>query len=248
MRVVPIRAESARYAASLILIPDLWAGADTWGRLAGFLGHRGWEGAVLEQRGDPGGIAARADAVVQHAARLPSPPVLIGHGAGAVVALEAARRRAPAALVLAAPVSAGALSVRRLGWRLATLADLLRGGECRPPADADPRVAHLLAPDDRETVLDVIRCRGVASPGAGAPALVIAGDHDPLAPPADTDQLAAAIGAEQHRIREAGHWLVADEHWQTTANVLHRWLVRRLGEGLLELYAEAMAERDAEDE
>jgi hypothetical protein len=29
--------------------------------------------------------------------------------------------------------------------------------------------------------------------------------------------------------------------------VVHRWLVRRLGEPLLDLYAETMAERDAAD-
>jgi hypothetical protein len=33
--------------------------------------------------------------------------------------------------------------------------------------------------------------------------------------------------------------------WQGTVDLLHRWLVRRLGEPLLEFHAEAMAERDA---
>ena len=40
----------------------------------------------------------------------------------------------------------------------------------------------------------------------------------------------------------------ADERFQATGGLIHRWLVRRLGESLLEYYAEAMAERDAEAE
>jgi hypothetical protein len=34
--------------------------------------------------------------------------------------------------------------------------------------------------------------------------------------------------------------------WQAHAGAVHRWLVRRLGDTVLELYAEAMAERDDE--
>ncbi len=254
MRVVPIRAESGRYASPLLLIPDLWADAETWSAMSGFLGHRGWEGAVLGLRGLEGGIAARAIAVADQAARQPSPPVLIGHGFGAIVALEAARRTPPAALVLVAPVGAGSIPVRRLGWRLGTIVDLLWGGAIRPPGDGDVygglsrRTAAMLGPDDREALLDVMRARGVGTPAPGAPALVVAGGNDPLAPCVTTASLAAAMGAEHQVIPSAGHWLIADAHLQATGGLLHRWLVRRLGEGLLDLYAEAMAEREADED
>jgi hypothetical protein len=36
--------------------------------------------------------------------------------------------------------------------------------------------------------------------------------------------------------------------WQEAVPRVHRWLVRRLGEANLELYAEAMADRDEVDE
>jgi pimeloyl-ACP methyl ester carboxylesterase len=253
MRVVPIRAESGRYAAPLLLIPDLWADPETWSAMSGFLGHRGWEGAILGLRGLAGGIAARAQAVAEQAARQPSPPVLIGHGVGAIVALEAARRTPPAALVLVAPVTAGSVPVRRLGWRLATIVDLLRGGASRPPAEAgvygglQSRTAAMLGPDDRDALLDVMRGR-VGSPAPGPPALVVAAEHDPLAPSETTHALAAAIGAEHQVVPASGHWLITDGRWQATGGVLHRWLVRRLGEELLDFYAEAMAEREAEED
>lgn len=254
MRVVPIRAESGRYTAPLILLPDLWAGMESWTAMSGFLGHRGWEGVILDLRGDPGGLAARARAVADHVARQPASPVMIGHGAGALVALEAARLRAPQAMVLIAPMSAGSPPVRRLGLRLAMVVDLLRGGMCRPPTDSalyggiPSRTAAMLAPDDRETVLDVIRGRGVAPPTPGSPALIVAGARDPVAPCETTSVLASAIGADHRVIPSAGHWLITDGHWQATGAVVHRWLVQQLGEGLLDLYAEAMAERDAEDD
>jgi len=44
----------------------------------------------------------------------------------------------------------------------------------------------------------------------------------------------------------AAHWPLVESRWQQTVDLLHRWLVRQLGEALLELHAEAMAERDAE--
>lgn len=248
MRVLPIRAESGRYAASLVLIPDLWADPETWSALSAFLGHRGWEGAIVGLRGLDGGIAARARAVAEYAAKQPAAPVLIGHGAGAIVALEAARLRPPLATALVAPLTAGSTPVRRLGWRLSTVTDLLRGGPCRPPLDAglSARVAAMLGPDDRTAVLDVLRGRGVAPPVPGPPALVLAASNDPLAPPETTRPLATALGAEHQVIPASGHWLITDGPWQTTGGALHRWLVQRLGEGLLELYAEAMAERDAD--
>ncbi|HJW70219.1 MAG TPA: hypothetical protein VJ829_12735, partial [Candidatus Binatia bacterium] len=59
--------------------------------------------------------------------------------------------------------------------------------------------------------------------------------------------LAAALGAEQTEIEGAAHWPIVAPAWQHTADVVHRWLVRRLGEPLLDLYAEMMAERDAAD-
>jgi hypothetical protein len=60
--------------------------------------------------------------------------------------------------------------------------------------------------------------------------------------------LAGTVAAEVHVLESAGHWPFAGPCWQNAVALVHRWLVQRLGEPLLELYAETMAERDAEDE
>ena len=57
--------------------------------------------------------------------------------------------------------------------------------------------------------------------------------------------LADALGAEHTEIAGAAHWPIVAPSWRPTADAVHRWLVRRLGEPLLELYGEMMAERDA---
>jgi pimeloyl-ACP methyl ester carboxylesterase len=257
MRTIPIRAESGRYATPLLLLPDLWAGPESWSTMAGFLGHRGWEGDSLDLRTVPGGVDARVAAVAAHVARLPSAPVLIGHGAGALVAAGVASARLPPALVLVAPSLAGSDGVRRLAWRWDAALDLVLGRPCRPPTgtvaagvfgELPDRIVPTLGVDDREAVLDVVRGRTTLPGALPVPCLVLAGQRDPVCPPDGAIALAERLAADVEIVPDAGHWLIAGAQWMTTANVLHRWLVRRLGAGLLELYAEAMAERDDDGE
>jgi len=246
----PIRAESPRYGASLLLLPELWAPARLWHAAASFLGHRGWEGQMLELRG-AGDLGARVAAVVEHARALPARPVLIGHGAGAIVALEAARAGAGAAAVLLAPLLAGSAPLRTLTRRRDAIASVLLGRPMPPPPAAhfgDPpaTVASQLAPETTRAVLDVVRGRPPASGAIGVPVLVAGGDRDPLLSPEAAAALATRVGGEHLVLPGAAHWPLVESRWQQTVDLLHRWLVRQLGEALLELHAEAMAERDAE--
>src|SRR5262249_41727239 len=132
LEATPIRAESPRYGASLLFLPELWAPARLWLPVASFLGHRGWEGQALELR-RTGGLSARVAAVVAHARALPARPVLIGHGAGAIVALEAARAGAGVAAVLLAPLVAGSAPVRAITRRREAMVALLLGRPMPPP-------------------------------------------------------------------------------------------------------------------
>jgi pimeloyl-ACP methyl ester carboxylesterase len=79
------------------------------------------------------------------------------------------------------------------------------------------------------------------------PALVVAGEHDPLLAPADAGVLAEALGAEIRVLVGAGHWPLAGPMWQGAVDLVHRWVVQTLGEPLLELHAETMAEREEEE-
>src|SRR5262245_41904136 len=253
LQATPVHAESARYSTSLVFLPELWAPARVWLPAASFFGHRGWEGELVELRG-AGALAQRTAAVIEHIRPLQHPPVLIGHGAGALVALEAARAGAVSAAVLVAPLVPGSTGVRILTRRWDALAALALGRAIPPPRAGAARRAFGETPADLDVesaraVLDAVRGRPSLAPLA-VPTLVVAGERDPLLPPAAATALASSLAADHITIPGASHWPILAPGWQRTVAEVHRWLVRRLGEALLDFYAEAMAERaaDADDD
>jgi pimeloyl-ACP methyl ester carboxylesterase len=200
-------------------------------------------------------------AVTAYARRLPTAPILVGHDAGAIIALAAAAQGPAAAVALLAPLVPGSAAGRGLATRWGGLMALLRGGPVPPPGgrvttlvmgDLPSAVRAVveaqLGPDDAATILDIVRGRVDPPPAGRLPALLLTGDHDPLLAPPDAAVFAGAIGAEHQILPDTGHWLLAGPRWLRTVDVLHRWLVQRLGESILELYPEAMAERDADDD
>jgi len=249
---IPLRPESPRYTARLLFLPDLWAPASLWLRVGGFLGHRGWEGELLELRG-AGSLADRAEIVLERVAgSVERPVVLIGHGAGGLVALDVARRTRVAAVVLVAPLVPGSAQCRRLIARWDAFAAIALGRDIPPPCGARARrlfgeVPAGLEEDTARAVLDSVRGRRAALPAVSVPALVVSGECDPLLPRDAAVELVSAMGAEHVEIAGAGHWPLVPPSWRSSVGVVHRWLVRRLGEPLLELYADAMAERDGGD-
>ena len=129
----PVHAEAARYATSLLFLPGLWAGPELWRGVAGYLAHRGWEGGLVDLRTTAGGLEGRAQAVADYAAGLPAPPVLVGHDAGGLVALAAARRGMSAAVVLVAPRGPAGAARRAIALGIAPLLALLPAGPVPPP-------------------------------------------------------------------------------------------------------------------
>ena len=254
-------AEGPRYAASLVCIPGLWAGPAAWRGFGSYLGHRGWECHLLDVRPVRGGIAARGAAVAEYLAALPGPAVLLGHDAGALVALDAASKRPTAGLVMLAPLAPRGRTAQRLIASPRRLVSLVLGGMVAPP-DGPAAAAWLdvpepvraqtvrgLAGEDAASVRDVAWGRvRAARPVNDPPVLVLAGDRDAYLPLDSAEALARAVGAERQVLEGAGHWPLAGAGWQTAVAVMHRWLVQRLGAGLLELYEEAMAEREEPSE
>jgi pimeloyl-ACP methyl ester carboxylesterase len=250
-----LRAESGRYAAPLVLVPGLWAGRDVWRPAASFLAHRGWECRLLDLRSLGGGLTERATALAEYAAAEPSPPVLVGHDVGGLVALAAARRVPVRALVLLAPLLPRGAAFRAIALRPRALPALVLGRRVVPPrgraalalyAELPDGHRRQLLPESAALVLDVARGRVHTLPAEGTPTLMIAGGDDALAAPSAARSFAAGIGAELEEVAGAGHWLLLGPGWEGVVGLVHRWLVRRLGEPLLEYYQEAMAERDEE--
>jgi pimeloyl-ACP methyl ester carboxylesterase len=249
----PAHAEGARYAANLVFLPGLWAGPESWRAVASYLGHRGWEGMLLDLRGVPGGVEARGGAVAEFAATLPAPPVLVGHDAGALVALVAAARGPVLASVLLGPLVPATVAAHRLVRSPAARLALLLGRPVPPPGDstlatwsAPPAARRALAPEPASLVRATMR--GAPPPAPSQPTLTLVGDHDPMVPLPAARTFATSLGAELQVLEGAGHWPHAGPGWQQVVAIVHRWLVQRLGAPLLERYAEAMEERDAEGE
>lgn len=260
LRPIAVPCEAARYGATVLYLPDLWADPAVWRGWAGFLGHRGWGGWLLPIRDLDGGVEDRATAVATFAASLPTPPVLIGHGAGAVVAARAAAMVPVTAVVLAAPLLPGESPLGTMLLRWDALWPLLSGGRVGPPSPAQwapwlagvgggvaDQIVSGLAPESARLLLDVARGRG-AFERTSAPALVVGGTADPVAPAAGVAAVATRLGARHETFPGLGHWLLAGPRWERTVGVVHRWLVRQLDEPMLDFYAEAMADRDDPDD
>ena len=253
MKPIPVPSEAARYGAAVLYLPDLWVDARAWRPWGGFLGHRGWEGWILPLRDLDAGIVERATAVASFIATLPAPPILLGEGAGAVVAAMVARRVAVAAAVLLAPIVPGASRVGSLLVRRDAWWPLLTGGRVPPPSGGalhavlpmegkGAEAVYQLAPDSGILLLDLARDR-VKLGRLDVRSVVVAGAADALTPLAASQAFARMLGAEIEVCPGLPHALSTHPSWQTTAGWVHRWLVRGLDATKLEFYAEAMADR-----
>jgi len=247
--------EGPRYTASIVCVPGLWTAAAIWRPFASFLAHRGWECHLVDVRQQPGGIDGRAMALAAYAADLAAPPIFLGHDAGAIVGLTAARRLPTAAVVAIAPLVPGSRAARRLAVGASRLLALIVGRPVAPPTgrpaeawlDGPATIRAALGADDATVVRDVAWGRVRATP-AGVPTLVVAGDRDAVLPRPSAEGFARTVAGELHMVDGAGHWPFLAPTWQETVGIVHRWLVQRLGAALLDLYEEAMAERDADDD
>lgn len=247
MTPISVHPEGPRYARSLLFVPGLWMAPEALRPLASFLAHRGWAGLIADA-GGAGGVAERAVEVAALARSLDAPPVVVGCDAGGLIGLAASREAEVAAVAWLAPIRPRPKGLTRLlgPWRVAGA--LLLGRDLPAPAGAArDALFGPAAPPGRATeaialVRDVLRAR-VLSPPAGIPVVALAARGDALAAGA------APPGAELLELAVPDRSLLGPTAWQRTAGVLHRWLVRRLGAENLELYEEAMAEREApEDE
>lgn len=253
----PVHPEGPRYAAPIVYFPGVWLGARVWREAASYLAHRGWDGGIVDMDAGSGGIARRADAAAAHLAALSMPPVLVGHDAGALVALATASRVEVRALVLVSPLHPGAPATHALVWSRGLVWSLLRRRLVPPPsgrtgdvflAGSPPGIRQTLRNEDARLLTELARRSRIERPPRMPPTLLIHGALDPLLPPDDARRFAHELGAEREELPDRGHWLIAPAAWQVCGDRVHRWLVQRLGEPILELYGEAMADRDETDD
>jgi non-heme chloroperoxidase len=250
----PVHPEGPRYGASIAYLPGLWTGPQVWRTAAQYLAHRGWAGLLIDASGVAGGVAARARSVTEYLRKLPAMPVLVGHDAGALVALAVAAGVEVPAVVLVSPLRPGTPGTHALAWSRGLPWALVSRRPVGPPRGATGR-AFLAdrpsdagaSPEDPRLLSELARRTPMARPVVMPPALVLHGALDPFLSSDEARGLSADLGAELIDLDGQGHWLPAGATWQRAGDRVHRWLVQRLGETNLELYAEAMADREDDD-
>jgi alpha-beta hydrolase superfamily lysophospholipase len=270
------RPEPLKFAWPLILLPELFTTARHLAVARGYFASIGWEvyapdlrAAARLPRTDAGALNYSADSrahgfdglaalLAEALAALGRDAIVIGHGLGGLLALDAVRHpRVKAAVALApmlpgvrSPLVAGAANwpARWFGRALrsprgATLLHLLADAE---PFQREALVRALVA-DDARAPLEVERggVRLDDNPRA-APRLIVAGDSDPFAPLNQTSAFAARIGAAIRVVRGRGHWLVGGRALERAVAEVQRFLVRNLGGDLLLLYPEEWKEPNPE--
>ncbi len=159
-------------------------------------------------------------------------PILVGHGMGALVALDWARQtpESIAGLVLCGTSAAFGVA----DDAIATMREVTLGRAARP---FDPkRLAPGGSPDlmrrawfesiqtdPRVTLVDLEASRAFASSLTDAPAvptLVVCGEHEAAAERESAQALATRLGARLHTIPSAAHWLPLEQPAAFAAEIL----------------------------
>lgn len=261
IRIGPYRAEAhetenARYGSPLFFVHGLWTGAWIWQPIAGYLAHRGWEAIALDLRGRPQSRSAALksvgladyveDLVAMVHERGGAAPILVGHGVGGLVALLAAARVDCRALIALAPPLRGAVRPelaealrRRIGW----FDRRLPPPEIGADEGIDPERLIADSPRVAKAVLEGVsiqRC-------GGSRVLLVGGERDRLV---DSDALASEASRQGWGFarRPAPHWGLAGRGYERQADIIHRWLVRELGDGLLRLTGFEDLDEDEDEE
>jgi non-heme chloroperoxidase len=217
----------------LLFIHGELAGSWLWERYLAFFASRGWEGHALNlrnhywsQTADPATLSfgSYTDDVLAALTRIGPDTVLVGHGMGGLLAMKAAERLRPSAIVLLSPSLPRALRtpVRSfeltevpdaygktlLGW--STLPEKLQRDQ-RDLTLADVlRIQHLLGQKSHESgVARRQMMRGVEVDRGifqGIPRLVIGAGLDRIQPEPDSQRLAQWLDAEYEPFGAHSHF------------------------------------------
>jgi pimeloyl-ACP methyl ester carboxylesterase len=250
-RIGPLRAdftrgEGEKFTTTALLVHGLWSDEKMWRGFAGYLGHRGWSCCAVRLRGrDGSGIADVGEhlADLQAAvAQLPSPPAIIGHDLGGLLALQLSdRASAVVALAPLVPCPLGDLAALRTAgsrWTRWTGRPLAapRGTRDEPYPRTEVR--------EDASVVRQIADREWPMARSPVPSIVIAGANDRVVDTESSRRLASVAGAEVDFIDGTGHALLTAHGWNDCAARVHRWLIQHLGVSLLALYEESEEGRE----
>lgn len=237
-----IEAENERYAATLVFVHGLWAGPEIWRGIALGFAHRGWRCAVVDSREsapERPGFDEWCDDVARELPGLELPAVVIGHDAGGLVALRLAAQGQVAASIAVAPLLEGPRGLLDPVTRIRSRFGI---GAVEPPAADHPYRAATTT--DATSILEkalvlepaarIGSLRGEATaPGSAAvPSLLVGQAADPVVPPSLIEITASGLEAEAMTL-PGSHWPMLEPNPDAWMSPVHRWLIRRLGPGVL---------------
>jgi pimeloyl-ACP methyl ester carboxylesterase len=253
--------ERAKFKAPLIFVHGAWTSSRCWRRWATHFSNLGWECWAVNFCGRFGADALEVlkqlsfqdcvDDLKQVIRAAEFPPVVMAHDLGASVALQAAAEERTSALVpLSGLAPCDAMpelprALRLLRLKYAPLLFLRRPFRIEekdfrrnwlnalPPAD-HPEALRSLVPESPELVREFFDRRArLDRPSIRAPVLVAAAREDRVAPADSLRRFAEQVAAEFREYPGHGHWIMGEDEGEEITRDIHRWIVQKLGEGLL---------------
>jgi pimeloyl-ACP methyl ester carboxylesterase len=244
--------------SAIVMVHGAFCGGWAFERFRGPFEKKGWRVLTPDLRGhavdDPAervvglSMTDYADDVVALCEREETPPILVGHSMGGLVAQMAAVRTPVRALVLLAPSATWGVqgfsmeeAVTAFGVQMMTPffngavepdVSLMRHYSLdRMPERQAAAIIDRLRPESaralRETLnwwLDPFMTTSLGVGPLTAPSLVLTGERDSVHPVATVRQTAARIGAELRVMPGMSHWLIGEPGWADVASELLAWL------------------------
>ena len=239
----------------LLFIHGAYCGAWVWERhFIPFFESKGWYGIAVSLRGhgqseglntlDMLGIQDFVDDVERVALGFPSPPIVIGHSMGGMIAqLLAVRCPLTAMALLVSVPPHGLASAAQQMWLQAPSfltqmgAALSLGGWAINPAMVSDKLFSLDTPswvrsrylsqfqrESSRAAFEIMIPQLLVPPLPLPPTLVMGGDQDPFIPRREIELTGLFWGTEAHIIPELPHAMMLDERWEQAAEPIAQWL------------------------
>jgi pimeloyl-ACP methyl ester carboxylesterase len=252
--------EKAKFKSALVFVHGLWSGSWCWETWASHFCNLGWDCSAINFRGrvgdSPAGQLRRlsfSDCVADLVDVLGSfayPPILLAMNLGALVALSAVEKSAPAALILVSPATSRNLHESRsrahrlLRLKYSPLIFLRRPiridrNDFREnflyplPEAKQLEIYKRTVPESPLLVREFLlpRITLTAIPG-DYPRLIVAGSEDVIQPVVNAREIGKLMGADFKAVGGQGHWLIEQDS-EALVRDIHRWVIHKLGDKVL---------------
>ena len=253
--------EKPKFKTPLILVHGLWTGSWCWRPWDTHFSNLGWECWTMNFRGR---FEERAleilrqlsfqdcvDDLKQVIRASPSPPVLLAHSMGGLVAQKAAEDEKISGLILLSSISpqnvevAAPRALRLLRLKYAPLLflrrpfcleekDFRRNWLASLPQSRHPEALRRMVPESSQLVREFFdRHIAIDRGSVRCPVLVVGGSEDRVVPQAALRELARWLGAEICEYPKHGHWIMGEGEGEGIVRDIHRWIVQKLGDDIL---------------